>query len=255
MKIVTLTIAAVLLQAEPSLSAFRHGLFTEILSNYVHKGFVDYKNLRNDKRLDEYIRWLATANPDTLPDEKEQLAFWINAYNAYTLKIICGNYPVESINDLHSGGLVIGTVFKTTVWDKKLVTVNGQVMTLNSIEHEIVRPRLKDPRVHFALVCASKSCPPLRSEAYEGSQLNAQLDDQGKLFFADTFRNELDAARKQAHISKILSWYSEDFGGSDKRILMFISRFLPPTLAEQINANSSDWDISYKDYDWSLNGR
>ena len=142
-------------------TALRHRLFSELLSTYVHDGIVNYKKLKSDKRLAEYIGWLSKADPDALPNEKEQLAFWINAYNAYTLKIICDNYPVESINDLHTGGLVIGSVLKTTVWDKKFVVVNGNTMTLNTIEHEIVRPKFNDPRGHFALVCASKSCPQL----------------------------------------------------------------------------------------------
>ncbi len=247
--------AVTIMQVQSFRAAVRHGQFTDILSKYVHNGFVDYKDLRLDSRLGEYIRWLATTNPDTLPDEKEKLAFWINTYNAYTLKIICDNYPVESINDLHSGGLVIGTVLKTTVWDKKLVTVNGKAIALNTIEHEIIRPTFKDPRAHFALVCASKSCPTLRSEAYEGSSLDAQLNDQGKRFFGDKFRNEFDLTAKKADLSKILDWYSEDFGGSDENVLRFISRFLPPTLSADIKAHPSDWEISYKDYDWSLNGR
>ncbi len=255
LKVVMFVCAATTMYIESSPATIRHGVFSEILSTYVHDGSVNYKDLRNDKRLKDYIHWLAITNPDTLLDGKDKLAFWINAYNAYTLKIICDNSPVESINDLHSGGLVIGTVFKSTVWDKKLVTINGKSITLNTIEHEIVRPTFNDPRAHFALVCASKSCPALRNEAYEGSRLDAQLDDQGKKFFADNFRNEFDVATKKAHISKILSWYSGDFGDSDEGVLKFISRFLPPRLAEQINANPSAWDISYKDYDWSLNGK
>lgn len=254
--IVTILMAlAVVLPVELSSAAARHKLFTDVLSKYVNRGFVNYKDLRHDPRLEEYLRWLATTNPDTLPDEKERLAFWINAYNAYTLKIICDNYPVESINDLHSGGLVIGTLLKATIWDKKLVTVNGKTLTLNTIEHEIIRPTFNDPRAHFALVCASKSCPTLRNEAYEGSTLDAQLNDQAREFFADTFRNEFDVAARKANISKILDWYSKDFDGSDEHVLMFISRFVPPALSADIKVHLSDWDISYKDYDWSLNGR
>jgi hypothetical protein len=232
----------------------RHQLFTELLSMYVHDGSVNYNQMRSDTLLTEYIDWLAEANPDTFPDEKEKLAFWINAYNAYTLKIICDNYPVESINDLHSGGLILGMVFKSTVWDRKFVVVNEKAMTLNAIEHEIVRPRFKDPRAHFALVCASKSCPPLRGEAYEGSTLNEQLDDQARRFLRNPFWNEFFREENRAELSKIFSWYDTDFGASDADVLKHVARFLPDSLGQQILADPPGWDISYKSYDWSLNG-
>lgn len=232
----------------------RHGLFSELLSTYVHDGLVNYKEMRFDKRLAEYIGWLAKTDPDTLPDENEKLAFWINAYNAYTLKVISDNYPVESINDLHSGGLIIGSILKTTVWDKKLATVGGKTLSLNTIEHEIVRPIFKDARAHFALVCASRSCPALRSEAYEGSSLDEQLDDQGKRFFGDKFRNEFELTKKKAYISRILDWYESDFGSSDEEVLQYVARFLPDSTARQILAAPHEWKIGYKSYDWSLNG-
>jgi hypothetical protein len=99
------------------------------------------------------------------------------------------------------------------------------------------------------------ACTTLRNEVYEGSTLDAQLNDQAREFFADTFRNEFDVAARKANISKILDWYSKDFDGSDEHVLMFISRFVPPALSADIKVHLSDWDISYKDYDWSLNGR
>ncbi len=232
----------------------RHRLLTELLSTHVHDGIVNYKEMRFDNRLAVYISWLAKTDPDTLPNKKEQLAFWINAYNAYTLKIICDNYPVESINDLHSGGLIIGSMLKITVWDKKFVIVNGKTMSLNTIEHEIVRPTFKDPRGHFALVCASKSCPQLRSEAYEGETLDRQLDDQGKDFLGDPFRNEFDPVKKHADISKIFDWYESDFGSSDKEVLQYVARFLSDSVSRQILAASDEWEVEYKSYDWSLNG-
>lgn len=232
----------------------RHRVFTELLSTHVHDGIVNYKEMRSDNRLAVYISWLAKVDPDTLPNKKEQLAFWINVYNAYTLKIICDNYPVGSINDLHSGGLIIGSMLKTTVWDKKIVIVNGKTMTLNAIEHEIVRPTFKDPRAHFALVCASKSCPQLRSEAYEGEILDRQLDEQGRAFLGDPFRNEFDPVNRVAEISKIFSWFQNDFGPSEEAVLRYVVRFLPDSLSKKITADPNSWDVEYKSYDWSLNG-
>jgi hypothetical protein len=136
-----------------------HTLFTEILQDYVHDGKVNYRELCQDNRLETYIAQLAATNPDTISDEKASLAFWINAYNAYTIKVICDNYPINSINELHTGGLYIGTILNKTIWDKDFVIINNQKTTLNHIEHEIIRPLFQDPRAHFALVCASKSCP------------------------------------------------------------------------------------------------
>src|SRR6266852_5927302 len=197
-----------------------HNLFTAILADYVDNGWVNYKMLCRDKRLEQYIRQLAETNPDTIASDKARLAFWINAYNAYTLKIICDNYPVKSINDLHWGGLIIGTVLKKTVWDKDIVVVNHQKITLNTVEHGLIRPTFKEPRAHFALVCASKSCPPLRSEAYEAEKLDRQLDDQVRKFVNDPEKNWYDVSRNEAHISKIFSWFSGDFGKDDASILL-----------------------------------
>ncbi len=230
-----------------------NSLFTEILQDYVKDGKVNYRALRADVRLDTYLAHLAATNPDILADKQAQLAFWINAYNAYTLKVICDNYPVKSINDLHTGGLIVGTTLKKTVWDRKLVTINDQKISLNYIEHEIIRPQFKDPRAHFALVCASKSCPPLRAEAFEGNKLDEQLDDQGRIFFSQSDKNYLELDKKIAHLSKILDWYARDFGKNDEEVLLYVSRFLPAELAADIQATPKKWKIKYTKYDWSLN--
>ncbi len=244
---------AILSISIPSFGAESHGLFTAILADHVHGSLVDYKSLCADERFDEYIIQIAEMNPDTIASDKARLAFWINAYNAFTLKIICDNYPVKSINDLHFGGLILGTVLKKTVWDKDLVEINNKKTTLNTIEHKIIRPIFKDPRTHFALVCASMSCPGLRPEAYEGEKLDEQLNDEGRKFLADQFKNSFDTEKRRAHISKIFSWYSKDFGGKDEKVLEFIAGFLPEDIASEIRSDPGAWDVSYKDYDWSLN--
>lgn len=231
-----------------ALAAESHGLLTEILRDYVHDGLVDYKTLRADRRLDRYIQQLAHTDPDRIDSEKARLAFYLNAYNAYTLKIICENYPVKSINDLHRGGLILGKVLKRTMWDRPFVTINNHKTTLNAIEHQIIRPVFKDPRVHFALVCAAKSCPPLRSEAYEGDKLDEQLNEQARKFLADRSKNSFDNKNKVASISKIFTWFAQDFGGTDEKVLAFIANFLP-----EENAELSSWRIRYVEYDWSLN--
>jgi hypothetical protein len=231
----------------------QHALFTSVLQKYVHNGKVNYKELCKNADLGKYISFLVSSNPETLTNDKQRLAFWINAYNAYTLKIICDHYPVKSINDLHSGGEALSHVFKTTIWDKEIVVINHKNTSLNNIEHKIIRPQFKDFRTHFALVCASKSCPPLRSEAYEGSKLDQQLDDQARLFLGDPFRNGFDVATRTASLSKIFDWYRKDFGSDESAVMIAISKFLPDQIRTNIDSAPAKWKIDYLDYDWSLN--
>jgi hypothetical protein len=228
-------------------------LYSEILKDNVKNGLVDYKNLKNEKRLDEYINFISKINPSEYKSEKNELAFWINAYNVYTLKIIVDNYPIESINELHKGGKLLSHVFGTTVWDKEIIVINNEKRSLNYIEHDVIRKNFSEPRIHFALVCAAISCPPLRNEAYEGHKLDEQLDDQAKIFLNDETKNKFDIESQQAEISKILDWYEEDFGDEDGEVLIFISRFLQENIAENIVHNPEDWDIDYLDYNWELN--
>jgi hypothetical protein len=250
-----LLIVIAIISATATAHAESHRLFTALLSDHVHNGWVNYSDLRKDSRLNEYLTQLADTDPAKLTTKNDKLAFWINAYNAYTLKIICDNYPVESINDLHWGGLIIGTVLKKTVWDRDFVLINHTKTTLNAIEHEIIRPLFGEPRAHFALVCASKSCPPLRSEAYEGDHLDEQLDEQAKRFLSDSTKNWYDSRKKEAHISKIFSWFSGDFGKDDIAILNFIGRFLQGELGPALLAHPENWSITYTEYDWHLNGQ
>jgi hypothetical protein len=180
------------------------------------------------------------------------MAFWLNAYNAFTLKIVCENYPIESISELHAGGLIFGSIIKKTVWDKPVITINGETMTLNTIEHEILRKKYDDPRIHFALVCAAYSCPPLRYEAYEGEKLDAQLNDQARVFLANRDQNMFDQQRRVAWISSIFAWFAEDFGGREN-LLNYIVQFLPEELARDIHDHPKQWKVRHKTYNWTLN--
>lgn len=230
-----------------------HSIYNSILKEYVKDGLVNYEKLKNDKRLNEYINILVNTDPSKIKDRKEQLAFWINAYNAYTLKVICDNYPLKSITDLNSNGKILSYVLKTTVWDRDLVTINHKQMSLNDIEHGIIRKKYNDPRIHFALVCAAISCPPLRSEAYTGSKLDEQLDDQGEKFFADDSKNSFDTKSHTAFLSKIIDWYGKDFGNSDQEILLRVLKFFPGRIRQEIKKSVDKWNIEFSDYNWTLN--
>jgi hypothetical protein len=227
-------------------------LYTALLAERVRDGHVDYEGLVGDRKLDAYVAWLAQTDPARL-DTRERLALWINAYNAYTLKLIRDNYPVESINELHAGGKIVGHLTNRTAWDISFAEVGGRTYTLNDIEHEIIRKEFHDPRIHFALVCAAVSCPPLRPEAYVGERLGEQLDDQARVFFSQESKNRFDLDSKVAHLSKILDWYGADFADSKDGILRAIAEYLPSDVRESIEADASAWKVEYTKYDWSLN--
>jgi len=227
-----------------------HLLFTQILQDYVSNGLVKYKMLKDDKRLDKYIDQLENTDPKKIMNEKNRLAFWINAY---TLKFIIEEYPVESINDLHWGGLYLGSLLGTTIWDDEKIVINGTELSLNNIEYDIIRKKFNEEKIHFALVCASISCPPQRNEAYEGYKLDKQLGEQAELFFNDVTKNKFDKNTRTASLSKILSWYEEDFGENEQAILNYVARFIDGEIAEDIKNNLSKWNIKYLSYNWDLN--
>jgi hypothetical protein len=231
----------------------QHLLFTQILNDYVHNGLVNYIKLKDDKRLDKYLVQLENTNPDNLLSDEDKLAFWINVYNAFTLKFIIEEYPIESINDLHWGGLYLGLLLGTTVWDDEKILINGTKLSLNNIEHDIARKKFNEERVHFAMVCASCSCPSLGDEAYEGFKLNERLNEQARIFFNDETKNKFDLKKRTAYLSKILDWYSSDFGNDDQSILLYVSQFLDTEIADDIRKNLSQWEIDHLSYNWDLN--
>lgn len=228
-----------------------HKLFTEVLNNYVKNGLVDYKKIKHDNNFYNYLNQLTITDPSKL-NREEKLAFWINAYNAFTLQVVAENYPIGSITELHTGGKIIGFLLGKTVWDKEFITINNKKYSLNHIEHEILR-KMNEPRIHFAIVCAAISCPILRSEAYEANKIYNQLNEDGIKFLRDNNRNSFNIKDKRAEISKIFDWFSEDFGDSDKNILNYIKEFLKEEIKNDISTNVSKWKISYKSYNWDLN--
>jgi len=232
-------------------SAQTHKLFGDVLRKYVINGLVDYKNLKNDNQLDKYLTQLSKTKPDKL-SRNEKLAFWINAYNAFTLRIVAENYPVESITELHTGGKIIGYLLGKTVWDKEFISINNKKYSLNDIEHKILR-KMNEPRIHFAIVCASISCPELLNEAYEADKIVKQLEGQTIKFLADKSRNRFDVKNRIVYLSKIFDWFNEDFGKSDEKVLKFVSQFIPEDISSDIKSNISKWNISYNNYNWNIN--
>ena len=194
---------------------------------------------------------LSNTDPDKLNGD-EKLAFWINAYNAFTLQIVTENYPIESITDLNTGGKIIAYLLGDTVWDKEFITINNKKYSLNDIEHKILR-KMNEPRIHFAIVCASISCPELLNEAFESKTLEKQLELQTINFINDNSRNDFDLKNRQANISEIFNWFDDDFGDSDENVLIFISKYVPENTSQDIKSNVTEWNTSYNDYNWNLN--
>jgi hypothetical protein len=227
--------------SEPS-SNLDNSIYRDLLKKFVHGGVVNYQGFKNEEaRLDAYLDLLAQIDPDAL-SRNGQFAFYINAYNAWTIKFILTGYPgVKSIKDL-------GSFFKSP-WKKKICRINGEVISLDEIEHTILRPRFKDPRVHFAINCASRGCPPLRAEPYEEKVLDTQLDDAARLFINDPDRTYLE--ENTLYVSSLFKWFSEDFGD----VIDFISKHATGKLKKDLSAQSDNIRIKYLDYDWSLNGK
>ena len=226
-----------------STASVDNSLYAELLEKYVHNGVVDYQGFKNEEaKLDQYLKGLEETNTKALLGD-EQFAFYINAYNAWTIKLILSAYPdIQSIKDL-------GSLFKSP-WKKKIARIDGDVITLDNIEHDILRPRFKDPRIHFAVNCASKSCPPLRSEPYRGDVLDHQLTEMTEAFINDPESNRLQGGVLYA--SKIFKWYSEDF---DDDIVGFFMKYAEGELKKELRKHAGDIEIEYLDYDWSLNGQ
>ena len=221
-----------------------HQPFHALLQKHVNKeGKVNYRGLIGDSTaLHRYLKSLS-LNP---PDEKkwtknEQMAYWINAYNAFTIQLILKYYPLKSIKDIGSS---IQVPFVNTPWDIKFILIGKERMDLNNIEHGILRKRFKDPRIHMALVCASKSCPRLLNESYEPSRLDQQLDAQSAAFLNDNSRNRISA--QNAELSMIFKWYAADFNENDNSVMSFVNKHARVKL-------KPDTRITYLDYDWTLN--
>ncbi|GAA0879069.1 DUF547 domain-containing protein [Algoriphagus jejuensis] len=220
-----------------------HQIWDQLLKSHVKPdGTVDYKGFIRDKaKLDQYLKLISENAPDRKTWSKnQQMAYWINAYNAFTVKLIVDNYPVESIRDL---GPKLKIPLIKDVWHYKFFKIGGVESSLDEIEHSILRKEFEEPRIHFAINCASVSCPPLLNEAFTAEKLEAQLTKVATTFINDPSRNKIKA--DQAQISSIFSWFKGDF--TKKGTLI---DFLNLYSKVKINPNAN---ISHLDYDWNLN--
>lgn len=226
--------------------------YAYLLDKYVANGLVNYKGLKTDAdKLNRLVVAIEEADLSEV-DNNRKLTFYINAYNIFTLKSIVDAYPVSSIKDI--GG----------VWDKQKWVVAGEKLTLNQLENKKIRAEYSEPLIHFALVCAALSCPPLSSRPYLPDSLQAQLIAAGKAFVTDEKHNRLDVQEKEAGVSSIFDWYGDDFiqkyydasifkqlSKKENAILKFIIGNYPQ--AERDRLKAIEFEIDYLDYNWSLN--
>ena len=226
----------------PQSTEMTHETWDKLLKQHVtDHGQVDYVGLVADSAiLFDYLSQLSAHVPGQSTTREYQLAYWINAYNAFCASLIVRNYPVKSIQELQPA---VKIPLVSTVWDKKFFRINGQKMSLATIEHQILRKDFDEPRIHFAINCASKSCPKLLNEAYTPDKLEAQLNSQARAFLTDSFRNKISP--NEIQISKIFSWFGGDFK-KEGTLIEFLNQYSPIPIA-------NDAKITHLDYDWSLN--
>jgi hypothetical protein len=226
-----------------------HALWDEFLTRFRRLSAdgiaqVDYRNVgQTDKaRLDDYLILLRDTAVGGL-SRAEQLAYWINLYNALTVRIVLDRYPVASIRDVTFGGL-----FAQGPWDRKLFRVEGEALSLNDIEHRILRPIWRDPRIHYVVNCASVGCPNLGQRAFVANRAETMLEEAAR-----DYVNHERGVRPVADglvVSKIYGWFIDDFGGSEAAVIDHLRRHAGPGLRTRINANARIVDY---DYDWRLN--
>ena len=222
-------------------AAVDHGPWTTLLARYVDAhGRVAYRDLQTKDRatFDAYLTALAQAQPERL-SEAEEKAFWINAYNAVIVSGILQGYSAESL------------LGRKRLFSWFAVRIAGTDRTPDEIEHQILRKKFADPRIHFTIVCASSSCPQLRREAYMPERLDAQLDDATRAFLRDPVRNRL--AGQPVALSKIFEWFASDFVQQAGSVVAFVRRFVPEE--QRAHVPLTDGEIRFLDYDWTLNAQ
>jgi uncharacterized membrane protein YdjX (TVP38/TMEM64 family) len=212
--------------------------------NGIKLALVDYRAVKADPAYAQSLNALAESRPDALTSDAERIAFWVNAYNLAAIKAVLDQYPTKSIKD---GGSLL-----SPIWKKKVATVGGTPYALDDIEHGILRKAFREPRVHFAIVCASLSCPDLRAEPFDAARLDAQLDQQAAAFLSNATKGlQPGADGKTARASSIFKWFAGDFAASGG-VAAFIRAKSSPEVAARLGA-LTDGELSYLDYDWSLN--
>ncbi len=227
-----------------------HSVWDQVLRTYVRPGpggamCVDYSAVRvpDQTAIDAYVQYLEIIPISRAPQD-EQLAYWINLYNALTVQVVLRYYPVTSIRDID----ISPGWFASGPWGAKLATVEQRELSLDDIENKILRPRWRDPRVHYALNCASAGCPDLVPQVYTAAGLEAQLDTAARVFINHPRGATVTGGR--IRLSSLYKWYRDDFGGDDNAVLDHVRHYATGDLLKSLSGKDH---IHEYDYDWSLN--
>ena len=239
--------------------------YEDVLQKFVDdEGAVDYANLKKDRAsLDAACSFFANSDKALYDSwsEKDRMAFWLNAYNAFTLKLIVDNYPIKpSTGKTKYPANSIRQI--PGAWEQVKFKALGREVTLDEIEHKILRVEFHDPRIHMALVCAAMSCPKLRREPYQVDKLDGQLDDQAREFLSDLRKFHIDREANEVWVSPIFDWFVDDFlpdatkkyprqVAQQKSLTAFASKYISPEDAAYLE--SGKYVVKYFEYDWTLN--
>ncbi|MCB1176785.1 MAG: DUF547 domain-containing protein [Leptospiraceae bacterium] len=217
-----------------------HTAFDGILKKYVRNGKVNYKGIKKvENSFNSYLNSLSAVSQSQYNgfNKNQKLSFLINAYNAFTIKLILDNYPLKSIKSI---GFLPGAA-----WKKEFFKLLGQERNLDWIEHQQLRVKFNEPRIHFAIVCASIGCPPLISEAFTPEKLETQLEANTEKFLKDKSKNKYDPSKKILYISPIFKWFKKDFEKNGS-VISFVKKFMGVDIPEKS-------EIEYTYYNWNLN--
>jgi hypothetical protein len=227
---------------------FDHSYFDQVLKADVDdKGLIDYNGIAEDARFHKYMQSLKTAKVESLSKDG-QLSFWINAYNAVTIDKVIKWKPKKSVRETFIPGVWTSTEFYTT----REHTVAGKVMSPDDIEHEILRKRFNDPRIHFVIVCASSGCPPQPRFAYTEENVQAMLEKESRNYLNSKRGVRIDNAANKLYLSKIFDWFADDFIKHSGSVTEFIKPYVSTEVLSFLEQNPK---ISYLDYSWALNAK
>lgn len=231
-----------------SAADFDHSLFDQVLKAYVDdKGRVDYNGIAKFQPFQAYMESLKQAQTESMSRD-EQLAFWINAYNAVTIDKVIKWKPKKSVRETFVPGVWTGTKFFTS----REHTVAGRQMSPDDIEHEILRKQLKEPRIHFAIICASSGCPPLPQFAYTGANVQVKLEEETRKYINSERGTRIDTAKNQLYLSKLFNWFAGDFEYASGTVLDFIKTYIDKSALAFLEQNP---EIKWLEYDWALNAQ
>lgn len=246
---------------------FSHAEFDRVLQAHVDEnGKVDYTSLKADQKdIQTYYQLISTYSPDShpelFPDASHRLAYWINAYNAGAITIVLDHYPIGSVRDVKNPLLFFFLTDKAGFFLFQRLSFGGTTTSLYYLENKVIRKRFDDPRIHFALNCASMGCPRLPSASFSGPLLDRQLDNEARFFLSEPRNLRIDHREKAVYLSSIFKWFKKDFTkwyqrhypDSEPTLLNYVGLYLPPDKSDDLKKAASHYTIKFIPYDWSLN--